>query len=153
VQIDDSKILGILRDLWQTQLGLSLNPAVDEPEDEDAGPKLATCVKVSGAWEGSIVLECPEPIARHASAMLFESDGEETSGDDAHDAVVELARMVASKIQPLLPLESKLSGVAKISSENALEGMRDLNELRLSSEGHPVRFALLENESQPVPAG
>lgn len=150
MQVDDSKILGILRDLWQTQLGLSLSQASEEPED--AGPKLATCVKVSGAWEGSIVLECPEPIARHASAMLFESDGEETSGDDAHDAVAELARMIASKIQPLLPLESKLSGVAKISNGKTLDGMRDLSELRLSSEGHPVRFVLLENESEPTPA-
>ena len=147
MQVDDSKILGILRDLWQTQLGLSLSPQAEQPAD--AGPTLATRIKVSGGWEGSIVLECPESIARHAAAMLFEPDEE---GEDAHDAVDELAKMIASKIHPLLPLESKLAGSSRISDEQPLQGVRDLSELKLSSEGHPVRFALLENEEQPAPA-
>lgn len=151
MQFDESKILSISRDLWSTQLGLDLAPALDDAATNPRSPLLSTCIRVSGEWDGTILLECPESIARHAAAMLFASDGEEPSTEEFQDAVGELAHMIAAKIQPLLSCESTLSRPVRANGE-ALIGMRGVGDLRLSCEGHPVRIALYEAETQPASA-
>ena len=105
------------------------------------------CVKISGAWQGAILLECPESIVRHAAVMLFAADGEETPEDDIQDAVKELADMFGKKMRPFLPDETKISRPSVVEDQDnckALSGMQSLSELKLSCEGRLVRIVLFE---------
>ena len=93
---------------------------------------------------------------RHAAAMLFAVDGEETSEDDIEDAAKELADMFGKKMRPFLPDEIKISRPSIVDDEEtckALSGMQGLSELRLSCEGRPVRVALFEAEPDLAATG
>jgi CheY-specific phosphatase CheX len=148
VHVGEQQIFEISRDVWANRLGLSIVPAPADAAPDSGDRTLASCVKISGSWSGTIVVECPESIARHAAAMLFHESG---SDEDARDALGELAEMIARKMRPLLPDESKLSKPAMLEGDDALSGLKNLSELRLSCEGHPVRIALFESESEPTP--
>jgi CheY-specific phosphatase CheX len=150
MQVDQQNILTASKEL-ASQIGLSVSPptaAGGQPERT-----LSSCVKISGSWQGAILLECSESIARHAAVMLFAADAEETPADDIQDAVKELADMFGKKLKPYLPEETKISRPSLVQDESnckALVGMQGLTEMKMSCEGHPVRIALFHAE--PVAA-
>jgi hypothetical protein len=151
MHVDEQQILSISRDLWATQLGLNIARA------NAVGPSggdrtLTSCVRISGPWHGTVVVECPESVARHAAAMLYAADGAEASEDDVNDALGDLAEMIATRIRALLPENSKLSKPAIVSGDETLAGLRRVHDLHLSCEGRPVRIALLESEDVPASA-
>jgi len=149
MRVGEQQILEISRDVWANRLGLSIVPAPADALPDSAEPTLASCVKISGSWNGTILVECPESVARHAAAMLFHESG---SDEDARDALGELAEMIARKMRPLLPDESKLSRPAILTDDHEFSDLKNLRELRLSCEGHPVRIALFESEPEPETA-
>ena len=149
MHVDEQQILNLSRDLWATQLGLNIAPA-ESPETPGSDRSLSSCVRVSGAWHGTILLECPESVARHAAVMLFAAD--DASDGDVQDALGELTEMIAAKIRTLLPEDSKLSKPAIVADDDALAKQRRIQDLHLSCEGRPVRIALLESESVPASA-
>lgn len=152
MHVDEQQILSISRDLWATQLGLNIVPA-DSGEGLAAGDRtLTSCVRISGPWHGTILLECPESVARHAAVMLFAAGGDEASDEDIEDALGELVAMMAKKMRAFLPEESKLSRPAAVSADEPLSGMKGVREFNLSCEGRPVRIALFESESVPASA-
>ncbi len=155
MRFDEQQILSVSKDLWTSHLGLSVIPSGASPTDE--GEKTwASCVKISGGWQGAVLLECPESIARHAAVMLFAADGQDTPDEELEDAVKELAEMFGQKMRPLLPGDAKLSRPSLVDDENtckALSGMQGLGELTISCEGRPVRVALFQAEPDLAPAG
>lgn len=155
MHVDDRQILTASRELWTSHLGLTVLPPTDAAGDVQE-KTWSSCVKISGAWQGAILLECPESIVRHAAVMLFAADGEEASEDDFEDAVKELAEMFAKKIRPFLPDETKISRPSFIENEEnckALSGMQGVSELRLSCEGRPVRIVLFEAQPDLAATG
>lgn len=147
MHVDEQQILSISRELWANQLGLTIHPAEDEAP-ANGEPTLASCINVSGAFRGAIVVECPESVARHAAAMLFAADGEETSQEDIQDALKELSIMIGKRVRSLLPETSKLSrpSVSGNGAHVDLEGMQGVSDLKLTCEGRQVRIALLQKE-------
>jgi hypothetical protein len=151
MHVDEQQILSASRELWTAHLGLSILPQADEAGGAEEATR-SSCVKISGAWQGAIMIECPESIVRHAAIMLFASDQD----DDIDDAVKELADMFGKKLRPFLPDETKISRPSLVEDEKsckALNGMQGLSELRLSCEGRPLRVVLFEAEPDMAAAG
>jgi len=145
MQVDQQQILTATKELWTSLLGLTVAPLDDAAGAEER--TWSSCVKITGPWQGAILLECSESLARHAAAMLFAADGEDTPEDEIQDAVKELADMFGKKLRPLLPEETKISRPSIVDDEDdckALSGMQGLAELKLSCEGRPVRIVLFE---------
>lgn len=154
MRVDEQRMLSVSKELWNSQLGLTVRPrsAAGDGQDEKT---LSSCVKFSGAWQGAILVECPESIARHAAVMLFADDGE-GGEEDLEAAIKELADMFGKRIRPFLPEETKLSRPSLVEDEEtckALAGMQGLSELRLSCEGRPVRIVLFQSEPDLAAAG
>jgi hypothetical protein len=152
MHVDEQQILSISRELWATQLGLNLTPISDAEPHAGVDRTLSSCVRVSGTWQGTILLECPESIARHAAAMLYAADGAEASDEEIRAALGEVAEMIAKKMRPLLPEATKLSRPAVLADGASPCGPKSLSEIRLSCEGRPVRIAVFENEPEPATA-
>ena len=155
MHVDEQQILSASKELWTAHLGLTILPQAAGAGDAQEKTR-SSCVKISGTWQGAILIECPESIVRHAAAMLFAVDGEETSEDDIEDAAKELADMFGKKMRPFLPDEAKISRPSIVDDEEsckALSGMQGLGELKLSCEGRPVRIALFEAEPDLAAAG
>jgi hypothetical protein len=154
MHVDEQQILSVSRELWSTQLGLELQPAADARTTAER--TLSSCITVSGKWNGAIVLECSEAVARHAAAVLFEADGQTAEQSEIQDALNELADMVGKKVRGLLPEATKLSRAASVGTESprskSIDGMSGLSHLDLSCEGRPVRISLFEQEREPEPA-
>jgi len=155
MRLDERQILSASKELWTSHLGLTVLPPTDAAND--AQEKIwSSCVKISGSWQGAILLECPESIVRHAAVMLFASDGEGLSDDEFQDSVKELADMFGKKMRPFLPEETKISRPSIVEDREdckALSGMQNLSELRLSCEGRLVRVVLFEAQPDLAAAG
>jgi len=151
MSVDQNKILESCRELWQSALGLDLQVQGNgESADET---KLASYVKISGDWKGAVLLECPESVTRHASAMLFGMDPEGLPTQEMQDTVDELARMVGKNLQQILAPAGKTSSprATQEGTDNpVLAAMRGVVQLDLNCEGRELRISVLESE--PVPA-
>ena len=155
MRLDERQILSASKELWTSHLGLTVLPPTDaaiDPEEKT----WSSCVKISGAWQGAILLECPESIVRHAAVMLFSVEGEDLSDDEFQDSVKELADMFGKKMRPYLPEETKISRPSIVEDRDdckALAGMQGLSELRLSCEGRLVRVVLFQAQPDLAATG
>ena len=146
MHVDEQQILSLSRQLWHDQLGLNIDTASEATNHSSDEKTWASCINISGAWQGALVLECPESIARHAAAMLFSADGEETSNEDIRDALKELAVMIGKRVRAFLPEATKFSRpsiVAEADRAEILQSLAELTDLHLSCEGRPIRIAIL----------
>ena len=154
MQVDQQSILSASKELWSSHLGLSVAPPSAETDSDE--PMLSSCVKISGTWQGAILLECSESLARHAAVMLFATDGEDTTDDEVQDAVKELADMFGKKLRPFLPEQTKISRPSFVADKGtckALIGMQGLTQLNMSCEGRPVRIVLFQYQPDLAAAG
>jgi hypothetical protein len=103
---------------WKNLVGLDARPG-----DAASVPPAAVvsgCVVVSGAWEGTVVLECDERLARRACARMLGTPEENASRQDMKDVIGELSNIVAGGIRLQLPGPNEMSRPAVRCSPRAL---------------------------------
>jgi chemotaxis protein CheX len=110
VEVTPDQVATVAADVWGSFLDLEL---VADPRGEDAlpfpGRTTTGCVSVSGAWEGSVFLQCPADHARIAAEAMFAAAPGSLSADEVGDALGELTNMVGGNLKSLLPAPSALS--------------------------------------------
>ena len=106
VELDD--IIAITQQVWSSFLDLELT-ARPPGTAELATPALSATLRISGAWQGAVVLECTADHAAAAAAVMFSTAPGSASQEQARDALGELANVVAGNIKSLLPAPSALS--------------------------------------------
>jgi chemotaxis protein CheX len=100
MQFDDIDVQAITDNVWQAILGLAIQPA---PVSEPAAGTLVGRVAIVGAWQGTMVVECPEPLARHIGGIMFGLAADEVSPAHARDAMSEITNMIGGNLKALLP--------------------------------------------------
>jgi chemotaxis protein CheX len=106
--VSSDDIITITQAVWSSFLELELT-AVPCESAVLTGPVLLALVRISGAWEGAVQLECSPDHARAAAAAMFAGDAGTASDDEARDALGELANIVSGNLKSLLPPPSALS--------------------------------------------
>lgn len=106
--VSSEDVITITRDVWLSFLDLELE-AVPLEAAVLSGAVMAAAVRISGAWEGSVRLECAQGYAEALAARMFSVEAGEVSGEHACDALGELANVVTGNIKSLLPAPSALS--------------------------------------------
>lgn len=101
------QLVSVAQDVWGSFLGLELTEV--NPSDVKRNGFTTACVNISGAWAGSVLLECPKPLAQLAAAVMFDSEADLLSEDEVCDALGELVNMIGGNIKSLLPAPSHLS--------------------------------------------
>ncbi|MES2305348.1 MAG: chemotaxis protein CheX [Gemmatimonadota bacterium] len=96
----------ITLDVWETFLGV--RPEEVAPRPLGAGT-LAARVRISGAWDGTVVLRMPSALARRVGEEMFAKPAEVLSDEELRDAVGEIGNMVAGNLKGLLAEEARLS--------------------------------------------
>lgn len=97
----------IAQSIWETMFVLPLEPAGEVQLLAD-GPLMTGCVQIDGAWNGAVMLQCPEPLAIQLSAELFRPESS-TSPEEVRDTIGELTNMLAGNVKALLPQPSRIS--------------------------------------------
>lgn len=107
--IADVDIRAITRQIFATVLGLDADE-VDGAGVSHGDQVLVTgCVHLTGAWEGSVTVECAESLARTATAAMFLLDEADISEDDQRDVVGELANMTGGNVKSAIGGDIRLS--------------------------------------------
>ena len=101
-------IIEITREVWSSFLQLELEPVDPDTMPVD-GPRFTGVVNISGAWQGSVVVECAAAHAVAAAEAMFAAEPGSLSGDEVGDALGELTNMVGGNIKSLLPAPSALA--------------------------------------------
>lgn len=104
------EVVDITREVWSSFLGLDLEPLyVDEVDPTVPGPSMSGVVGISGAWNGSVAVECGVEHARAAAEAMFAAEPGSLAPEEVADAWGELTNMVGGNIKSLFPAPSALS--------------------------------------------
>lgn len=110
--MQNTDIATFAKSIWETMMGLMIDEA-DLGNDSVAWPdhelNYIGQVQVTGGWQGAIVLQCSQTLARRAAARMFQCPIEEIADNDIVDVVGELANMIGGNLKALLPGPSQLS--------------------------------------------
>jgi chemotaxis protein CheX len=106
--VNAEDVITITLDVWLSFLDIELE-AVAMEAALLSGPAMAAAVQISGAWEGAVRLECAQEHAAVIAARMFSAEAGSVSGEQARDALGELANVVSGNIKSLLPAPSALS--------------------------------------------
>ncbi|MEO5798033.1 MAG: chemotaxis protein CheX [Gemmatimonadales bacterium] len=96
----------ITLDVWETFLGVRPEEVAQRPLG--AGT-LAVRVRITGAWDGTVLLRMSPALARRVGEEMFAKPAEVLSDEELRDAVGEIGNMVAGNLKGLLAEEARLS--------------------------------------------
>jgi chemotaxis protein CheX len=99
----------IVDGVWRSVFGASV--ALEDPFRLSArnDPTVAGLVRISGAWDGYLALQCTPAVARQAAAALRPGDPAPVRRTDLDDALGELTNLIAGDFKALLPKRCDLA--------------------------------------------
>lgn len=135
--------------VWAQTLGMELVPTgIQEPICE--GGSVEGRVRISGDWEGLLVLQCSTELARRAAQLMFGRDSAADDPQDVEDAVGELTNIIGGNLKALVSNEGCSLSLPEVTerSDYRMEkaNSRLLVRQVFASEGEPVVVALLKTE-------
>jgi CheY-specific phosphatase CheX len=109
MQFTEGDLTEVVRSVWDAMLGLTLLPATQAYETTSDGRYLTGCVQITGSWEGAVMIDLPEALARDAAAAMFGCETADLSDDEVLDALGEIANMVGGNVKGMIDGDCKLS--------------------------------------------
>jgi CheY-specific phosphatase CheX len=153
MEFKTDEILQIAGMIWDTTLGLQIDTGFSAA---GAHPRsTVTCVQITGAWNGAILLDCPVEVARLAASIMFNMPLDAVGLAELQDAVAELVNMIGGNIKALLPEKCYLSLPTVIEGGDysaRVPGSRLVHRVHFGSENHEVVVTLLEKRPQQAEA-
>lgn len=144
-------VVSITADVWRAYLSQELvehSLGVDAPAI--SGRSVTGCVNVSGAWQGSVFVQCSADLACGLAETMFMADPGSLTADEVGDGLGELTNMVGGNIKSRLPGPSRLSlpSVAQgASCTVGVPGADLLHRVALMSPGGPVMISVWKASS------
>ena len=102
MEFKPAEINEIVTDIWTAMLGFPIQ-ARSEPASGVEASTISARVTVTGEWDGSLVLNCPEALSREVATAMLQVEGEELTLGSVFDAVGEVANMTAGNVKNLIP--------------------------------------------------
>jgi CheY-specific phosphatase CheX len=95
--------------IWESTLGLEVRPI---PEPGLSAPQAGTVtgrVQITGAWLGTVLLECSEKLAKMVARIMFGLDSEEPTPEEVRDALAEITNVTAGNLKSMVCGQCRLS--------------------------------------------
>jgi chemotaxis protein CheX len=90
-----------------TMLGLDVSPS--EIPRRPAGDLLTSYVRLSGDWNGAVLLECTRQQACRFAGMILSTNPPDTVNDDVRDVLGELANVIGGNMKCVMATAAHLS--------------------------------------------
>lgn len=97
------EVADIVEGIWRAMFGTDVVPEDPTGFGGRRARAWAGIVHFSGAWEGSLALQCAEPLVRRVTATTLGLPEERVSPDHQHQALGQLALMIGETFKTLLP--------------------------------------------------
>ena len=138
----DDDILTVARTLGESFLEAPLDPVFGPPPE--GADTQGSRVDVTGAFCGSVVVGCSEPLARRLAAQMFGLAEASVSADEINDAIRELANVVAGNLKILMPPPSEI-GLPKDIGDLSGEDQFLVNRMSFMCAGEPLVISVHEH--------
>jgi chemotaxis protein CheX len=115
--------------------------------DPPTGEQITGCVHLSGAYTGSIMLQCSPPAARDAAAALFSIAPSDVTQTEVVDAIGEIANMVGGNVKSMLPGPSLLSLPLVVQGVLSVPGAQVVRTVQLIWRAEPLTVSLWQQAS------
>jgi chemotaxis protein CheX len=115
--------------------------------DPPTGEQITGCVHLSGAYTGSIMLQCSPPAARDAAAALFSIAPGDVTQTEVVDAIGEIANMVGGNVKSMLPGPSLLSLPLVVQGVLSVPGAQVVRTVQLIWRAEPLTVSLWQQAS------
>jgi len=124
--------------VWATLLGLEVKRRPTPSGDPERG--WSGAVRISGAWDGEVRVQCSPELAHRAAAILFAIDRAAANVGQAEDALRELANVTGGNLMEVLPGPSTLSmpSISNGSAEASQPAGLLLSRLYFECQGEPL---------------
>lgn len=150
--IDEQRIGEVTQEVWSTMLGGEPTPAEPAPVQGF----VSASVSISGAWNGTVLINCSAELASNVACRMFDLQPEELEDELTADAIGEVANMIGGKLKGMLPTPSTLS-MPTVIKHLSLEDIRYPNQTpgpmrSFVVDGQPLRVVVLRGDGQAVSA-
>jgi hypothetical protein len=88
--------------IWESTLGLAVRPIPGPGLSEQPASIVTAGVQISGAWLGTVLLECSEELAKKVARLMFGLDSEEPTREEVRDALAEITHVTAGNFKSLV---------------------------------------------------
>ena len=142
-------IAEIAQGIWETVFALPLEVGSGGVLGTD--PAMTGSVQIDGAWEGAVMLQCPQVLASKLTSLLFAGEGTPPPAE-VRDARGELTHRLAGNVKALLPAPSRISlpTVAfGADYELTVVGTRAVVTVSFTCQESPLTVTLLERSTPP----
>lgn len=146
-------LVQLVSSVWDSILTMAIL-ARDDAEDLDNQsrhmPLLTGSVRISGTWEGRVVMCVPFSLARECAAHMHGRLAAALTEDDVRDAWGELVNVVGGNLKALLPSPSHLA-LPEVTETTtwvpAEPGSVSLNTITFACLGERMRLTLLKQDA------
>ncbi|MCW8130131.1 MAG: chemotaxis protein CheX [Planctomycetota bacterium] len=134
---DEPAVTGVVTSVFENMLGVPAAFSADHAEPLDQVSVVA-CVQIGGTWNGAVVLEFTEPLAKRIAALMFGSPSNDATPAEICDAAGELANMIGGALKTRVPEPAQLSLPAVTQGANlrlSILGGAQVRRLEYACEG------------------
>ena len=147
MSICESDLHQLSENVWTSILGpgVLVNPECGAASMKE---RLTGCVKITGAWEGVVLLSCSRSLVDRAAGEIFQVAREDVTSEQLQDTLKELTNITAGNVKPLLDQPAYLSLPVMPSDQErdayVLEGQL-LADVESAADGDPFRVIVLKH--------
>ncbi len=137
--VSSEDIRDMTRVVAETVLNMSIDPLPPREPLSAEQQSMFAWVRISGAWEGSVMIGCSGQLARRAAGAMFDVPPEDATESDLSDAIGELANVLGGNVKGLVPGPSLLS-LPTVSADlgPGASGAGEARELWFECQGEPL---------------
>jgi len=146
-----------LADITNTIWATLFEHALERGDDDLVGAEstVTSIVHIEGAWQGAVILRCPQLLGATLTSEMLGGDSAPTF-DDIRDALGELTNMVAGNLKAMLPAPSSISLPAVVLGsdyEVDVPGASVIARVSFVCDGQPVVVMLVHRPTESSGVG
>ena len=141
----EQNIVALSENIWLTVLGLPMTQSDLTNRALPHGPTLDGIITISGAWQGTVILQVPRPLAQRAARIMFSLEEDATLAD-MQDALGDITNLTGGHLKALMSGDCFLSLPAVVEGVDysiRIPSARVLNRVVMDCEGMPAVVSLV----------
>lgn len=146
--ISNEDIFTIVQSILSTMLELEAIPCVLSPT-EKRQHQVTGCIQISGQWQGAVVVQSSDDLARTFAGRLLQESGDSLTEADIRDAFAEMTNMIGGNIKGQVPGPSLLSIPSVTTGQDFdfhLSSATTIRDLAIECHGETLRIMLFEED-------
>jgi CheY-specific phosphatase CheX len=109
MKITSDDLSQFTRTIWETTLSLNIRPIPCSQISKPDADAVECRVQVTGAWLGTVLLQCSEELGKKAARIMFGLGAEDPAAEEIRDALAEITNITAGNFKSLLSAQCSLS--------------------------------------------